>query len=359
MPSVIADANNTTPAMPAVTTQLGPLTLDSPAVLAPLAGWTDTAMRRMARQFGAGMVFSEMLSGEGTRRNNEKTRRMAGFNKEERPYFVQYFATSPNQAADAARLLEELEPDGLDLNFGCPVKKIILNQGGAALLKDVGLLARIVEAAVKAVNIPVSVKMRSGWDYRSLNAVEVAKAVESAGAAWVTVHARTRSEFFQGRAHWEWIGEVKNAVNIPVIGNGDVRSAEDVQTLIKATGCDAVMIGRAAMGYPFIFREIRHLLGTNTPAVPPTPRERCAAAEQQLLWMLDFYSLSRRAVLEFRKHLLIYVKGLHGCASFKRHAMNLLEPDDVIVALRDYLLNLPDVPVERPQSAIDEAPVWC
>lgn len=356
--SVTSHSFNSSADFPAITTKLGPLTLDSPAILAPLAGWTDTAMRRISRRHGAGMVFSEMLSGEGTRRKNEKTRHMAGFDKEEQPYFVQYFATSPEQAADAARLLEEIEPDGLDLNFGCPVKKIILNQGGAALLKDVGLLARIVEAAVKAVKVPVSVKMRSGWDHRSLNAVEVAKAVEQAGAAWVTVHARTRSEFFQGRAHWEWIGEVKDAVKIPVVGNGDVRSAEDVRTLMRSTGCDAVMIGRAAMGYPFIFREVRSLL-SSTACAAPTPRERCDAAEQQLRWMLEFYSLPRRAVLEFRKHLLIYVKGLHGCAAFKRRAMTLLKPEDVFAALREYLHELPDVPTERPQSAIDEAPVWC
>lgn len=156
-----------------------------------------------------------MLSGEGVRRKNEKTRKMAGFHKEERPYFIQYFATSPDQAADAAKLLRDLDPDGLDLNFGCPVKKIILNQGGAALLKDVGLLARIVEAAAKAVDIPVSVKIRSGWDHRSLNAVEVAQAVEGAGAAWITVHARTRSEFFQGRAHWEWIGRSRTRLVFP------------------------------------------------------------------------------------------------------------------------------------------------
>lgn len=316
-------------------------------------------MRRISRRYGAGMVFSEMLSGEGTRRKNEKTRHMAGFHAEERPYFVQYFATSPEQAADAARLLEELEPDGLDLNFGCPVKKIILNQGGAALLKDVGLLARIVEAAVKAVKLPVSVKMRSGWDHRSLNAVEVARAVEGAGAAWVTVHARTRSEFFQGRAHWEWIGEVKSAVSIPVVGNGDVRSAEDVRKLLKETGCDAVMIGRAAMGYPFIFREIDHLLKHGEPCAPPTPRERLAAAEQHLRWMLDFFPEPRRAALEFRKHLLVYVKGLHGCARFKSRAMTLLDPAEVITEMRTFLESLPDQPIERPQSAIDEAPVWC
>lgn len=342
-----------------LTRKLGPITIDSPAVLAPLAGWTDTAMRRISRKYGAGMVFSEMLSGEGARRKNEKTRKMAGFDAEERPYFVQYFATSPEQAADAAKLLRDVNPDGLDLNFGCPVKKIILNQGGAALLKDVSLLARIVEAAVKAVDIPVSVKMRSGWDHRSLNAVEVARAVEDAGAAWVTVHARTRSEFFQGRAHWEWIGEVKSAVNIPVIGNGDVRNAEDVKRLLDMTGCDAVMVGRGAMGYPFIFREVQHLLLHGEACEPPTPRERMDAAVQHLLWMVDYFPDPQRAVLEFRKHLLTYVKGLHGCAKFKFRAMQLLSPDEVIEEMRTFLESLPDRPIERPRDVLESAPVWC
>lgn len=316
-------------------------------------------MRRISRRLGAGMVFSEMLSGEGARRKNEKTRKMAGFHEEERPYIIQYFATTPEQAADAARLLREINPDGLDLNFGCPVKKIILNQGGAALLKDVGLLARIVEAAVKAVDIPVSVKIRSGWDHRSLNAVEVARAVENAGAAWVTVHARTRSEFFQGRAHWEWIGEVKNAVGIPVIGNGDVRSAGDVKRLLDMTGCDAVMIGRGAMGYPFIFREIDHLLREGSPCPPPTPNDRLVAAEQHLRWLIEFYPEPQRATLEFRKHLLTYVKGLHGSSRFKSRAMMMLDPEEVISELRSFLGGLPDQPTERPQNVLEDAPVWC
>lgn len=342
----------------ATNTRLGPFTLKSPVVLAPLAGWTDTAMRRISRRQGASMVFSEMLSGEGARRNNVKTRKMAGFHEEERPYIIQYFATSPEQAADAAKLFRDLNPDGLDLNFGCPVKKIILNQGGAALLKDVGLLARIVEAAVKAVDIPVSVKMRSGWDHRSLNAVEVARAVEDVGAAWVTVHARTRSEFFQGRAHWEWIGEVKQSVKIPVVGNGDVRNAEDVQRLIDLTSCDAVMIGRSAMGYPFIFREVEHFYKYGTACPPPTPSERLETAERHLEWLVEFYEHPRRAALEFRKHLLRYFKGLPGSTRFKTRAMKYESPELVKQEMRDFVAGIPDLPFARPENVLDDAPTW-
>jgi tRNA-dihydrouridine synthase B len=337
--------------------QLGPMRLSSPAILAPLAGYTDSAMRRISRRYGAAMVFSEMLSGEGVRRNNLKTFRMAAFQTEERPYFVQFFATNPEQAAEAAKVLSELRPDGLDLNFGCPVKKIILNCGGAALLKDVSLIARIVDAAVKSAGVPVSVKMRSGWDHRSLNAVEVARAVADAGAAWVTIHARTRSEFFRGKAHWEWIGEVKSAVNIPVIGNGDVCNAEDVVDLMGLTNCDAVMIGRAAIGYPFIFREVNHLLKHRTQALPPTPGERLEAMRLHYSWMLEQWG-ERRAVCEFRKHLLAYVKGLPNCARFRNEVVQLKISEQVMSALNTYFATLPDEPLARSVSALDGAPVW-
>jgi tRNA-dihydrouridine synthase B len=338
-------------------TKLGPLTLASPAILAPLAGYTDTAMRRICRRYGAGLVFSEMLSGEGARRNGEKTLHMASFEPEERPYFVQFFATNPEQAADAARILARLQPDGLDLNFGCPVKKIILNHGGSALLKDVSLLSRIVRAAVEAVDIPISVKIRSGWDRRSLNAVEVAQAIEEAGAAWVTVHARTRSEFFEGQAHWEWIGDVKSAVSIPVIGNGDIRSPEDALELIRVSGCDAIMIGRAAMGYPFIFREINTLLQSGEKCAAPTPMERFEAARQQLIWMTE-HRPEKRAVNEFRKHILLYVRGLRNCSSFKSCVVQLTDAYAVIDAMHDYFSSLPDEPTARPVSVVENSPTW-
>ena len=338
-------------------TKLGPLTLSSPAILAPLAGYTDTAMRRISRRYGAAMVFSEMLSGEGARRNGEKTLHMAKFEPEERPYIVQFFATNPEQAADAARVLAGLNPDGLDLNFGCPVKKIILNQGGSALLKDVSLLARIVKAAVDAVDCPVSVKIRSGWDKRSLNAVEVAKAVEDSGAVWVTVHARTRSEFYEGQAHWDWIGEVKSAVRIPVVGNGDVRCAEDVMRLMELSKCDAVMIGRAAMGYPFVFREINSLLSTGESPPAPTPMERYEAAKQQLLWMCEHRD-EKRAVNEFRKHILLYVRGLYNCSSFKNKVVQLTERQAVVDTMFEYFSSLPDEPTPRPLSVVEDSPTW-
>ncbi|RPH94304.1 tRNA dihydrouridine synthase DusB [candidate division KSB1 bacterium] len=342
-----ASLDSLTPVSQPYSVKLGPLQLSSCAVLAPMAGYTDSAMRRICRRYGAGMVFSEMLSAEGARRNNLKTFRMAAFLPEERPYFVQFFATNPEQAADAARILSEVQPDGFDLNFGCPVRKIISNAGGSALLRDIPLLARIVEATVKATPIPVSVKIRLGWDKQSMNAVEVAQAVADAGAVWVTVHARTRSEFYGGKAQWDWIGEVKSAVTIPVIGNGDVRQADDAIRLLQHTGCDAAMIGRAAMGYPFVFREINHLVQFGEPCPSATPSERLTAVKQHLDWMVEQWG-EKRAVLDFRKHLLCYVRGLPHSVPFKAEAMKLETHLAVVDAIQKFFSLLPEIPFVQP-----------
>ncbi|MFH1010728.1 MAG: tRNA dihydrouridine synthase DusB [bacterium] len=337
-------------------TRLGPLELDSAVVLAPMAGYTDSPMRRLARRFGAGLVFSEMLSGEAIRRRNLKTFELARFTPEERPIFLQYVAVSPEMAAEVAKLLEELEPDGLDLNFGCPVRKIVQHSGGAALLKDVPLLGRIVEATVKATHLPVSLKIRCGWDEQSLNAVQVAHAAAESGAKWITVHARTRSEFRTGKAHWEWIAQVKEKAVIPVIGNGDVREAEDAVALRKQTGCDVVMIGRAAIGYPFIFRETNALLSGQTRLPPATPQQRWQAARQQLEWMIEFYG-EERAVRHFRKHAIQYLRGLPHSASIKDEVVRLPSARSVLDTLERYFLSLPDRPAPRDPAIFERASI--
>lgn len=336
--------------------QLGPITISSPAVLAPMAGYSDSAMRRLCRHYGAGMVFSEMLSGEGTRRNNEKTFKMAAFNDEERPLIVQLFASNPEQAAEAVEILQQLEPDGFDLNFGCPMKKIIQSNCGSALLRDVPLLTKIVDATVKVSRVPVSVKIRAGWDLSSLNMVEVAQSAEAAGAAWITIHGRTRSEFFTGTAHWEWIREVKSAVKIPVIGNGDIKNAYHAVDMLKSTGCDAVMIGRGAMAYPFIFREINNLLEHGDPGPAPTPMERYKCARIHLEWMTETYP-EDRAVKEFRKHILAYVRGLPNNARFKNTIVRLMTAHEVNECMYQYLSSLPDEPIARPAAHWDPDPV--
>jgi len=338
-------------------TRLGPFELDSPVVLAPMAGYTDSPMRRLAKRYGAGLVFSEMLSGEGTRRRNPKTYQLAKFTQEERPIVLQYFAVDPRMAADVAKVLEELEPDGLDLNFGCPVKKIVQYSGGAALLKDLPLLGAIVEAAVKATRLPVSVKMRAGWDEHSINAVDAARVAAESGASWATIHARTRTEFYSGRAHWDWIGEVKQKVAVPVIGNGDVKDAEDAVALRNQTGCDAVMVGRGAMGYPFIFREANALFSSGTPLPPPTPRERFQAARQQLEGMIEFYG-EERAVRHFRKHAISYLRGLPHSAAMKSEVVRLTSGTEVLDTLEKYFSLLPDKPTARGSTAFEQAPVW-
>lgn len=338
-------------------TQLGPFELDSPVVLAPMAGYTDFPMRRLAKNFSAGLVFSEMLSGEGTRRRNPKTFQLAEFSSEERPIILQYFAVDPQMAADVAKVLEELEPDGLDLNFGCPSKKIIQHSAGAALLKDLPLMGKIIEAAVKATRLPVSVKMRAGWDSQSVNVVEAAHIAAESGASWVTIHARTRSEFYAGQAHWEWIAEVKQKISIPVIGNGDIKKAEDALGMRNLTGCDAVMIGRGAVGNPFIFREANALLSGKEPLPPPTPDERLQAMRQQLEWMIELYG-EERAVRRFRKHAIGYLRGLPFSAAIKAQVVRLPTAEQVLKILKKYFLSLPNKPIPRSDIAFEHAPVW-
>ncbi|MBM3324543.1 MAG: tRNA dihydrouridine synthase DusB [Calditrichaeota bacterium] len=332
--------------------RLGPLDLESPVVLAPMAGYTDSPMRRLAKRFGAGLVFSEMLSGEALRRGSLKTLELARFTPEERPIFLQFVVGTPETAAEVARMLESLEPDGLDLNFGCPARKVVQSSGGAALLRDVPLLGKIVEAAVKATRLPVSLKIRCGWDEQSLNAVEIAHVAAESGAMWITVHARTRSDFRTGKACWEWIGQVKERATIPVIGNGDVREAVDVVALRKQTGCDAVMIGRAAIGYPFIFREANALLANQARLETATPEQRWQAARQQLEWMIEFCG-EERAVRHFRKHAISYLRGLPHSASVKDEVVRLPSAFRVLHRLESYFLSLPNTSAQGDPNIVE------
>lgn len=295
--------------------------LQGRAVLAPMAGITDSPFRLLCRRFGAAMVYSEMLSAEGLARGHGKTWRMAVHRPEERPIALQLFGKRPEAFAEAVRRAEELAPDFFDLNFGCPAPKVVRSGGGSALLREPETVAAIARAAVRVARRPVLAKIRSGWEVGSENAVEVARILEDCGVAAIAVHGRTRSQLFTGRADWSVIARVRQAVSIPVIGNGDINSGQDAERMLKETGCDLVMVGRAALGAPWIFLEINQTL-SGMPAGssrPPWPR-RLEIIREHLDLMIAAKG-EARGVLEMRKHLGWYIKGMPGAARLRQELM--------------------------------------
>jgi tRNA-dihydrouridine synthase B len=302
--------------------KISALTVDTPLVLAPLAGYTDSPMRRIARRFGASVVWTEMVSAEGAVRRSEATLRLLEFHPDERPIAFQLFGATPSSMAGAARLVERLGPDLIDLNVGCPARKVVKNGSGVALMKDLGLLEELVSALVGAVKVPVTAKIRSGWDDRSLNAPQVARVLEDSGVAAVTVHPRTRAQGFTGRSDWSIISEVKRSVGIPVIGNGDVYEPTDAVRMLEETSCDAVMIGRGAIGNPWIFsRTLGLLAGAGDPG-PPSLSDRLSVAIEHLDLMVEAKG-ERKGVMETRKHLVVYLRGFPGMAGLRAELVRM------------------------------------
>lgn len=293
-----------------------------------MAGITDKAFRLLAREMDCALAFTEMISAQALLFGSRKTLEMLDIEGES-PVAVQLFGSRPGDLARAARLVAAAGADIIDLNMGCPTPKIVKNGEGAALMRDPRLAGEIVAAVVDAVTLPVTVKMRRGWDADSPDAVEVAYAVVDAGASAVMVHGRYRSEFYSGRADWGVIRAVKEAVDVPVIGNGDVWTAPDARRMLDETGCDGVMIGRAARGNPWIFREAVHYLATGGQLPPPSGAERVAMALRHLD-LLVRYKDEDTAVLQMRKHASWYTRGLPHAARLRER----LQRADTVAELR-------------------------
>ena len=309
--------------------KIGNVEIKGMAALAPMAGVTDRAFRELCVAFGASYVVGEMVSAKGISFNSERSKELMLLSENERPAAVQLFGSEPQTVAPPAVTAMEYKPDIIDINMGCPAPKISGNGAGSALMKNPDLCGKIVEAVCKAVDVPITVKIRKGWDDKSVNAVEVAKICEQAGASAITVHGRTREQFYSGKADLDIISEVKKAVNIPVIGNGDITNANDAAQMLEKTNCDMVMIGRGALGNPWIFREINAWLNDLRPMFPPSPAEKVTVILRHIQAMCD-YKGEEIAMREARKHVGWYMKGFKNAAELRREAGYLKTYEELI-----------------------------
>lgn len=323
----------------------------NPLVLAPMAGITDFPFRRICKELGAGLVFSEMVSVEALIRDHRRTQSMLRTDPAERPVVFQIFGSKPASMAEAAHIVSQGEADFIDINMGCPVPKILKSGAGSALLRDLGLAKEIMSAVVGASKVPVLVKIRLGWDAKSIVAVDMAQAAEAAGVAAVTVHGRTKAQGFSGHADWAMIKVVKKSVTIPIIGNGDVRSGQDAKRMLDETGCDGVMIGRAIQGYPWIFREAKHFLETGTAASLPSPEERRTVMLRHLNDMIQLLGADL-GIREMRKHLCWYTKGLHGGAEFRTRINHLETHREVTREIEEYFVAIQEHAMATEEVAV-------
>ena len=313
-------------------------------ILAPMAGVSDYAFRRIAREHGADFCVSEMVSAKAMEFNDKKTGTLAEVKAGDSPIAVQIFGHEPKSMANAAYLLSrglyehtktDTPPDVIDINMGCPVKKIVSSGDGSSLMRDMKLSSEIIKAVADASSVPVTVKFRAGWDKDSINCQEFAKMAEDSGASAVTIHARTRAQMYEPWANWEYIKNVKQAVKIPVIGNGDIYTAEDALRMYEETGCDSVMIGRGALGNPFIFEEIKTKISGKS-YTPPTVFQKIDTALYQARLMIEDKG-EKIAIPESRKHISWYLKGMIGNAPV-RVAINHAESyEEIEKILKDYI----------------------
>ncbi len=308
---------------------IGSVTLANNIMLGPMAGVTDLPFRMLCKEYGCGLVYTEMVSAKGMLYENKHTHVLLDMSPDERPVAVQIFGSEPDVLAAMAKRLDAYPFDIIDINMGCPAPKIVKNGEGSALMKNPALVGRIVEAVVSQTSKPVTVKIRKGFDSRNVNAVEVAKTAEAAGAAAVAVHGRTREQYYGGTADWNIIGEVKAALKIPVIGNGDIFSPEAAAAMLKQTGCDGVMVARGALGNPWIFGGILRYLQYGVIEPPPSIEERLRVAMKHFDRQME-YKGEHLGLLEMRKHLSWYTKGLPNSAEIRVRLNSAATKDEVV-----------------------------
>ncbi len=307
---------------------IGPLTLDTPVILAPMTGVTDRPFRTLVKRFGAGLTVTEMIASEAMVRETRQSLQKAAWDPSEEPVSMQLAGCEPGRMAEAAKLNEAMGAAIIDINMGCPVKKVVNGHAGSALMREPDLARRIIEATVKAVKVPVTLKMRMGWDHASLNAPELARIAEDLGIRLITVHGRTRCQLYSGTADWAFIRQVKNAVKVPVIANGDICSIADAEAALDQSGADGVMIGRGAYGRPWLIAQVMAALTGRPVPADPTLAEQHAVVREHYAMLLELYGTVIGVNLA-RKHLGWYTKGLHDSGSFRNAVNQLMDPAQV------------------------------